>query len=261
MHLMSRPRRTMLAGVGVAAAAVTAVTAVTGAPAAVADDGWHAGTDRVYRVTILNLTDGQPFTPPVVATHQRRVDVFEVGSPADEGVVEIAENGDTSFLEEALAGNPRVADVHVGSAPVLSNVTADGVPAEFRNFTSFEITADARANRLSWVSMIICSNDGFTGVDSVRLPNRVGRSVVEYTEAYDAGSEVNSQRFGDIVPPCQGLVGVTGSPGTGASNPALAEDGVITKHPNVTEATEDGLQPEPHGWQGPVAQVVVTRVA
>ncbi|MGH2547258.1 MAG: spondin domain-containing protein, partial [Actinomycetota bacterium] len=37
---------------------------------------------RTYEVTITNLTSGQPLTPPVVATHNGGLHVFEVGEPA-----------------------------------------------------------------------------------------------------------------------------------------------------------------------------------
>ena len=44
------------------------------------------------KITITNLTTGQPLTPPVIAIHNSRADVFEVGEPASEGVRQIAEN-------------------------------------------------------------------------------------------------------------------------------------------------------------------------
>ena len=78
---------------------------------------------------------------------------------------------------------------------------------------------------LSAAFMLICTNDGFSGVDSLMLPAS-GSTTVE-TNAYDAGSEQNTEDFADIVPPCQGLIGVeSDDEGTGVSNPALAEGGV-----------------------------------
>jgi hypothetical protein len=104
--------------------------------------------------------------------------------------------------------------------------------------------------------MLICTNDGFTGVDSLRLPKDVGAVVVR-SAGYDAGTELNT---GDIVPPCQGLVGVSsGEPGTGTSNPALAEGGVIHHHPGIAGGAD--LVPAIHGWTDPVAEITVERVA
>jgi len=79
--------------------------------------------------------------------------------------------------------------------------------------------------------MLICSNDGFTGVDSLALPAEIGDRSSMLTAGYDAGTEINTEDFADFVPPCQGLIGVSsGEPGTGTTNPALAEGGVIHHH-------------------------------
>ncbi len=72
---------------------------------------------------------------------------------------------------------------------------------------TFEIDGRRGHDRISWAAMLICTNDGFTGVDGLRLPNRIGQTVVAHTAAYDAGSEADTEDFGDIVPPCQGLIG------------------------------------------------------
>jgi hypothetical protein len=107
--------------------------------------------------------------------------------------------------------------------------------------------------------MLICTNDGFTGVDSLRLPKDVGDAVVVRSASYDAGTETNTEDFADIVPPCQGLVGVSsGEPGTGMSNPALAEGGVIHHHPGIAGGAD--LVPAIHGWTDPVAEITVERV-
>ena len=226
------------------------------APTAQADPG-----ERTYRVTIVNLTSGQAFTPVVAATHNRRTDVFEVGEPASLGVQQIAENGDLAPLVDALSTDTDVSDLVVGQAPLVPEARVG--PTGFPNATTFMISTDARADRLSYVAMLICTNDGFSGLDSVRLPVKKDRPETFLTNGYDAGTEINTEQFADIVPPCQGLIGAispNGTPGTGTTNPALAEGGVITHHPNVV-GTDDGLDPAVHGWEDPVLQVTVTRVS
>ncbi|MDQ4078414.1 MAG: spondin domain-containing protein [Chloroflexota bacterium] len=107
--------------------------------------------------------------------------------------------------------------------------------------------------------MLICTNNGFTGVDTLRLPQQVGETVTVQTDAYDAGTEINTEDFADIVPPCQALVGVSsGDSGTGMSNPALAEGGVIHHHEGIEG--DDDLVPAIHGWTNPVAEITITRV-
>ncbi len=129
--------------------------------------GQAAQPIATYEITIHNMTSGQPFTPPVVATHRHATDAFEVGTPASFEVKEIAENGNVDPLTEAFAADKHVFESKVvpspsGPPPILPGATL-----------SFEISASASARFLSFVSMLICTNDGFTGLDSLRLPNHV----------------------------------------------------------------------------------------
>ena len=188
MRLYRRPAFGALA-LGLAAALLGPASAADARPTG-SDPG---GDERTYLVTVENLTAGQPFTPPVAATHHRRADVFTVGAPASAGVQAVAENGDVPALVAELAGSSRVDQVVVGDAdgPVLPG-----------HSTSFEITASPGHRRLSLASMLICSNDGFTGLDTARLPRRSGHSVEYLLAGYDAGTEINTEDFDDLVPPC-----------------------------------------------------------
>ena len=208
-------------------------------------------------MTITNLTDGQPFTPPLVASHRPAVDLYEVGEPASEAIKEIAENGNlgpaVAFATESRAAK-HIADAVVAlpseGPPVI-------LPGQSRTFT---LTSSNGANLVSWASMLVCTNDGFTGIDSVRLPKQVGDTISLTANAYDAGTEVNTEDLADIVPPCQGLTGVVddmGAPGTGMSNPTLAEGGVVTSHPGVAGVAD--LLVGLHGWNDPVATIVIER--
>lgn len=239
--------------------AVVAAALLVGAfvvPAA----GATPGDARTYRVTVTNLTEGQPLTPVLFATHRASADVFTVGSSASFGVKEIAENGNLAPLAEALGATSGVSQVLMGDVPIVPEGTPGSVI--FPDSVTFEISGDRGARRLSWVSMLICTNDGFTGLDSLELPQHVGDSVTVGTAGYDAGTEINTEDFADIVPPCQGLIGVSsGESGTGTSNPALAEGGVIHHHEGIAGGAD--LLPEVHGWDvnAPVAEVTVERIA
>ena len=240
-----RRARILIALVGAAALTMAAI-----APAA-------ADSEATYEVTITNLTGGQPFTPPLVASHRPAIDLYEVGEPASEAIMQIAENGNlgpaVAFATESKASK-HIADAVMalpteGPPPIL--------PGESR---TFELTSSNGANLVSWASMLICTNDGFVGIDSVRLPKKVGDSISLTANAYDAGTELNTEDLADIVPPCQGLTEVMddmGAPGTGMSDPALAEGGVIASHPGIAGAAD--LLPGLHGWTDPVATVVIER--
>jgi len=236
-----------------AALATLAALGVTsaGAPAAA------QGKARAYEVTIRNLTDGQPFSPPVVATHLRDFSVFDVGRSASFGVKEIAENGNNAPLLAALEGSAKVADVEGGSAPLVPDGTPGG--EMFDDRATFRLMAPRGADRFSLVTMLVCTNDGFTGGDALRLPTRIGDRAVFQSAGYDAGTEINTEDFADLVPPCQEWIGVSsGEPGTGTSNPALREGGVIHHHPGIAGIAD--LVPSVHGWTDPVARITVERV-
>ena len=226
------------------------------APAAADDDDDDDGDDRrTYQVTIAIVggfeDNGQPLTPPLIVATEHRHDLFKVGRRASFELQQIAENGNlgpalTEFGDAVGADAPLVPAGSPGDASFDQSVT-------------LTIVADEDERFLSWASMLICTNDGFTGLNSLRLPRRVGGSVTAFTAGYDAGTEVNTEDFADMVPPCQGLIGVSsGEPGTGMTNPALAEGGRIRHHPGISGGAD--LDPDVHGWTDPVAMVVVTRV-
>lgn len=226
------------------------ITAVLLAPQLVLADNYV----REYRVTITNLTSGQPFTPPVIATHNRRTSVFSIGTDASEGIQQIAENGNNEPLVAALSSDVNVFQVVQGTAPIIPDNNPGGTP--FESSTTITITAGGNARFLSVASMLICTNDGFTGVNSVRLPSRK-RTL--YAVAYDARTEQNTEDFADIVPPCQGLIGVSSDDtGIGASNPLLAQDGFVIPHAGIHGGSD--LIPSVHDWADPVARIEIERV-
>jgi hypothetical protein len=216
------------------------------------------GPVATYDVTIDNLTAGQPLTPPVIASHRAATGMFTVGRPASFALKEIAENGNLAPMIAQVGADKHVSDSVAAAAPLVPA----GLPgsAMFGDSVTLTVTASKGAKFVSFASMLICTNDGFTGVDSLRLPKDVGDAVVVRSAGYDAGTELNTEDFADIVPPCQALVGVSsGEPGTGSSNPALAEGGVIHHHPGIAGGAD--LVPAIHGWTDPVAEITVERVS
>lgn len=221
---------------------------IGGADLTVADHDWADPVLRItvervrtYTVTVTNLTDGQPLTPTVLATHSRGVSLFAAGAAASNGLQQLAENGGVPILVDELNARGGVGTVAVvGSAPIPAGSSA-----------SADIVVDDTYRVASLAGMLICTNDGFGGVDSLHLPRNVGGQTHVYGAAYDAGTELNTEAYVDLVPPCDGL----GQ--TGASNPALAEGGVVSTHSGIIGGAD--LDPAVHGWDGPVIKVTVER--
>jgi hypothetical protein len=245
------------------ATATVAVLALAAAPAAASsradrDQDDDAKRAETFEVTFTDLTSGQPLTPAVAATHSGKDELFRVGRTASFGLKEIAENGNNAPMLARLDSDRQVSDVVEAPGGPLVPAGTPG-DAMFGQSTTFSIGADRGARFLSLASMLICSNDGFTGVNSLRLPRRVGDSVTVETLGYDAGTEANTEDFADMVPPCQPLIGVSsGEPGTGMSDPALATNSVIRHHTGITGRRD--LVPDVHGWDvnAPVARITVT---
>jgi hypothetical protein len=208
---------------------------------------------RQYRVTIENLTEGQPFTPPLAATHARSVSLFRLRHEASFQLQEIAENGNLDPMIEFVSTNDRVADWKVTFGPTAPPV----LPGEM---VEFEIESTRKARYLSIVSMLICTNDGFTGTSALRLPKWVGDSRTVYARGYDAGTETNTEAWPNLVPPCAPLTGFDAmGQGTGMSDPALAEHRRIRRHRGIVGDAD--LQRDPHDWKGPVARIKVERIS
>jgi hypothetical protein len=232
------------------ATALALLLAAAGSVPAAAQENVDAGGGaRTYRVTLVNLTTGQPFSPPLLATHTHDVDVFTVGRPASDGVRLIAEDGDNASLTAALNGTPGVHQVVASSTPLHRL----GGPGSAVMRTTIEATG--AANRLSIATMLICTNDGFSGVDSVRLPGGFVPSF-HLAQAYDASTEANEQTAATIVDPC-GAIGPVSIPADGL-NQRPATSGVIAMHPGIVPGK--GILTAAHVWRGPVLAIIIQRV-
>lgn len=97
-------------------------------------------------------------------------------------------------------------------------------------------------------------NDGFAGVDRMRLPRHGSRTAVLGT--YDAGSERNTEASADIVDPCSSLGPVDLAGDTnGNNNDGIDTSGRIRRHPGV-DGTIGDLLPA-HDWE--LAAVLTVR--
>ncbi len=178
---------------------------------------------KTYKVKITNLTAGQPLTPPILATHTSRAGFFKIGEAASEGIRQIAENGNGAVLLQALGEDSQINEVVTGTAPIVPANNPGGTG--FESSATFTISTHGRARYLSYASMLICTNDGFTGLDSVRLPKH---KKTVYTAACDARTETNT------------------------------EDGVVIPHVGIHGGVD--LFPEVHGWSDPVTKIEIELV-
>jgi len=214
----------------------------------------HRRAEAAYRVTIANLTGGQPFSPPVAASHQPGLHVFQVGAVASPQLEAIAEDGMPAPMAKLLAESDQVTDVAVGMPLTPMGITR----GMFSEQIMLELTARP-GDVFSIATMLICTNDGFLGLDGVTLPDS-GSATFDVV-GYDAGTEDNTELSEHLVDPCSGL-GPVPLPGDPDSNVNEAVDTdphmPIAPHGNVQGVGD--LDPGTHGWTDPVAQVVIERL-
>jgi hypothetical protein len=98
-------------------------------------------------------------------------------------------------------------------------------------------------NRLTVLTMLVNTNDAFTGLDSLRVG---GHDDTLSTRAYDAGSEANNEDEDFIPGPC-------------CNHPFVRdpEGALIRMHGGITGVGD--LDPAVYGWRGAVARIAIER--
>jgi Spondin_N len=197
--------------------------------------GSSPNQDRTWDVTITNLTrpGSQPLSPPLFVVHSARADVWGVGEIATHPVAAIAEDANNAPAEAAFAQLEGVSDVFTGAGGPIP-------PGASRTYT---VETSGQSSRLSVLTMLVNTNDGFTGLDSLRLR---GHGETRSTMAYDAGSELNNEEIAFIPGPC-------------CNHPFVRdpEGALIRMHEGITGRGD--LSPATYGWSGPVARIQVSR--
>ncbi|MGH3085332.1 MAG: spondin domain-containing protein [Gaiellaceae bacterium] len=222
-------------------AGLAAAVFVTGSATADDEGDDEGGAAKTWLVTVANLTPpgpgapgSQPLSPPLFVVHSGKADVWSVGEIASHGVAAIAEDANNTVLESALPALPGVKTVFSGAGgPIPSG--------ESRTFT---VETSGRFNRLSLVTMLVNTNDAFTGLDSLRLRGQ-GASLA--TMAHDAGSERNNELESHIPGPCCENLFVRDPEGA-----------LIGPHEGITGRGD--LDPALYDWPEPAARITIQRV-
>jgi hypothetical protein len=149
-------------------------------------------------------------------------------------VAAIAEDANNAPLESALPSVPGVRDVFTGA----------GGPIPSGESRSYLVQANGGRDRLTLLTMLVNTNDAFTGLDSLQFRNQ---GTMVFRMAYDAGSERNNELATHIPGPC-------------CNNPFVRdpEGALIAPHPGITGVGD--LDPAVYNWTGPAAKITVELV-
>jgi len=214
------------------------------------DNPLISGSEYQYRVTITNLTTGQPFSPAAVVIHHSGWQALELEQPATVGLEKLAEGGDNSdFISAADA-----------DSDVLSTATGQGMiaPGATEELTVSVGLVDDHDLSLSWVSMPVNTNDGLAGVIDARLSGwDVGQSETFLAISYDAGTEANTESADTVPgPAASGLAEGFNPVRDDVRNAVYLHAGVVTGDDGLTTSTLGEMQ----RWDNPIASVRVERL-
>lgn len=219
------------------------------------------GTSQVYardvQVEITNLTNGNYFTPLLVAAHPEGEHLFMPGHEASAHLQAMAEGGDISGL---------IIDVEDLGGDYVANPAEGLLPPGHTTSTLLDIRGkNKNTTHLSIVAMILPTNDGFIGLNSIEIPKKSG-TYTYYVNGYDAGTEANDEIInGGGAPGVPGIpadpAGQFGTNGTGSAGDDINQTvhihrGVLGDHDPLGGPSD--LDATVHRWLNPMARVVLT---
>lgn len=191
---------------------------------------------KLYKVTIQNLTTGQPITPVIIAVHAPSYKLVKLGEKATDGLAVLATDGITSELVSELESEQKVVRTAIGTGIILPG-----------NSESIIVEANNPHFKLSLVSMLARTNDAISVLSSASLPIKKGRKIYYLSSVYDAGVEMNTESCSDIpAPPC------------GSHNIGQSEDSFIRPHAGVQLIGD--LEAKRDTFASKVSKVTIERI-
>lgn len=202
--------------------------------------------NKVYQVTLKNITANQPLSPVAIIIHKPAYQVWQAGHPASIALENLAEGGSNQqVLDEANAHTDFIASqAGTGAIPPGGSET-------------LELSAgDASDFNLSLATMLVNTNDAFAGVISDKIADLAkGEHFSSYVPVWDAGTEANSEAAGTLPGPADGGEGFNASRAGDADFVAIHQ-GVVTHADGLANSVLD----ESHRFNNPVALLSVERL-
>lgn len=192
-----------------------------------------------FEVTVTNLTNAQPLSPIAVVIHGEG-NLWTLGESASEALEIMAEGGMNGDL--------------LALPIVIEGVSSDG-PLPPGMSTTMTISVEDNDNPiLSVATMLVNTNDAFTGVNAQNLSALpVGGTYRRMTRVYDAGTEANTEAAGTMPGPAD--------MGTGY-DPIRDDVDYVTAHAGIV-GNDDGLSTsvlnKAYDFDNPAMRVTVTR--
>ncbi len=197
-----------------------------------------------FEVTVVNATNNQPLSPVVVVAHTAAFSIWTVGTAASTELENIAEGGSNAELLASLAAAD--AATASGTGPIGSGGTE-----------TITVTTDSATQTLiSVATMLVNTNDAFSGLRSIDISGMaIGDSMMFKANAYDAGTELNSESLGTMPGPADGGEGFNAAR-TDISDVVRGHGGVVTADDGLGTSVLD----QSHRFDNPAMMVTITRI-
>jgi len=193
-----------------------------------------------FDVTVTNLTAAQSLSPVAVML-TGDMPAWQIGEPASEPLMTLAEGGDNAAL--------------LGLDSVVASASSESPVAPGESST---VRVEVEEGQMMWLTvatMLVNTNDAFTGITSVSLADMAGGDELSfYPHTYDAGTEINSEMAGTIPGPADGGEGV--SEGREGRDTVAVHSGVVSAQDGLTGSVLQAV----HRFDNPAVHISVTRV-
>ncbi len=238
----------------------------------------------IYKVTIVNLTYDQPFSPVIAIVRTDGYKAWEINSPASEEIERFAEGAEAEQRHSTDQGKWLLTEADNDPNVVLTGVSfVNGVRLGPTGRSKVEMSLSMPPEGeyfLTLIAGLIYTNDGFTGITNLSLADlAVDEQKFEYLSAYDAGTEANTETeetvrgFQDFEVDEDGelVLDEDGDPVpiTGFGYDPVRDDEVdlVTIHPGVIskDETDPAKQiaasalDQSHRFKQPVAKIIIER--
>ena len=201
---------------------------------------------RTYEISVSNVTPNQPLSPVAVILHTSGYQAWVDGETASASLEVLAEGGDNSSLLSNAGDH---------SAYLASDSGAGAIGPGNSESVQLEVDTQNGVN-LSVVTMLVNTNDAYTGINAASLASLAsGESVSYNTPVWDAGTENNNEAAGTIPGPADGGEGFNAAR-SDSSDRVRFHSGVISNQDGLSGSvlTAD------HRFDNPAAVVTITRL-
>ncbi|MFV2061411.1 MAG: spondin domain-containing protein [Gammaproteobacteria bacterium] len=197
-----------------------------------------AGGQRMYEVTVTNITKGEIFTPILVASTHRGVKLFKQGTAASTDLEIIAESGNNGPLADSLISGGHALDTASAQGGLLPGASL-----------TLTVKMNEKYSYVTVASMLVPSNDAFFAVNGIHGP-RENHTLTLTSPAYDAGTEVNDELCANI--PGPGFI----CKGEGYN--AASGEGYVYTHAGI-QGNGDLVKAD-HDFRNPVAIITIKQI-